>query len=323
MHAADKDQLRQAYERAQTGVLVAEQRTRDRIDITGRDRMDLLDRISTNSFKDKRHGDHQRTALLEANGRLIDLLDVFVFEDRLILSASAGSSETVKGWLDRHIFFQDDASVELEKAWDKTIVVLGPHASKFLSGQIEDFTRIEKGSFLYKQDVFVLPLTWAKTSGYRLHLDRERAARIISSAQQPISQADAFAALEAHRIQAGIPRMGNEIVPGIIPLEAGLRDVISFSKGCYIGQEIIARLDSRGELASKLVGLRLAEPAEPGAEVKQAGKQVGELTSCAHSPAHGWIGLAYVKTRRLDPNKDGLSIDGTPCRIVQLPFPRA
>lgn len=321
MHAVDIDKLKQAYDRAQTSFLVAEDAPLDRIDITGRDRIDLLERLSTNSFKDARSGDHIRTALLEANGRLIDLLDVCILEDRLILLVSSGSDVTVKGWLERHIFFQDEVSIKQAQAWETTIIALGPQARDFVLAHLEDTVHTGNRGFLYGHDVLGLPLTWANSSGYRLFVDKQPAEQVISNARQPFTQADAFAALEAYRIQAGIPRRGQEIVPGIIPLEAGMRHVFSFSKGCYIGQEVIARLDSRGELAAKLTGLCLSKPARSGTELLKAGKPAGELTSSSWSPKHGWIGMGFVKTRRMNQDEGELSLEGNPCLIQKLPFP--
>lgn len=99
------------------------------------------------------------------------------------------------------------------------------------------------------------------------------------------------------RIEAGIPRFGRELTTDYIPLEADLWDDVSFSKGCYIGQEIIARMESRGKLAKKLVRLTVEEghTATAGAEIVQDGKSVGVVTSAVRDRA-----LGYVKTKALE-----------------------
>ncbi len=94
--------------------------------------------------------------------------------------------------------------------------------------------------------------------------------------------------------------MGREILDDTIPLEADLWDAVSFSKGCYIGQEIIARLESRGRMAKQLTGVRLDTQAAPPLDLLQAGHRVGRLTSVGHSPDLGWIGLALVKPAALE-----------------------
>ena len=97
------------------------------------------------------------------------------------------------------------------------------------------------------------------------------------------------------RIEAGLPGAGHEINSSNIPLEIGLRDAISFTKGCYTGQEIIARLDSRRKLAKTLVGLRSSDEIPIGATLKAPDGSSGVVTSSTYSPKLGWIGLGLVK----------------------------
>jgi aminomethyltransferase len=107
------------------------------------------------------------------------------------------------------------------------------------------------------------------------------------------------AAFDFLRIEAGLPRFGHELTPEYIPLEANLWDDISFSKGCYIGQEIIARMDSRGKLAKQLTKLQPAAEVESGADILANGRKAGTLTSVAAGP-HGFAALGFVKTAVLE-----------------------
>ena len=100
---------------------------------------------------------------------------------------------------------------------------------------------------------------------------------------------------ELLRIEAGQPGMGSEIKADTIPLEVGLGDHISFSKGCYIGQEIIARMESRGKMARTLVRVRADSALKVGRSLIAGGRRIGVVTSAVHSPEDGWIGLALVK----------------------------
>ena len=115
-------------------------------------------------------------------------------------------------------------------------------------------------------------------------------------------------AYEAVRVEAGFPRHGHELDERTIPAEAGLVEAsVSFTKGCYTGQELVARIDSRGSnVPRRLRGLLLSGPADSGARLVDlaaaevpaspgsAGKEVGRLTSVARSPRLGWVGLGYV-----------------------------
>ncbi|MCL2394282.1 MAG: hypothetical protein FWC87_06290 [Acidimicrobiaceae bacterium] len=102
--------------------------------------------------------------------------------------------------------------------------------------------------------------------------------------------------LEVARIEAGIPRMGAELTEATIPNETGIVDrTVSFTKGCYTGQELVARIDARGSnVARHLRGLLLDAPAEAGEALLAGDRQVGSLTSVAHSPALGWVALGYL-----------------------------
>ena len=107
------------------------------------------------------------------------------------------------------------------------------------------------------------------------------------------------AAYEYLRIESGLPRFGRELTLDYIPLEANLWDDVSFHKGCYTGQEIIARMESRGKLAKRLVPLRPAAPVAAGSAILAGDREVGTITSAADGPA-GPLALGYVNGSRVD-----------------------
>jgi folate-binding protein YgfZ len=128
--------------------------------------------------------------------------------------------------------------------------------------------------------------------------------------------------LEVLRVEAGRPRYGLDLDDSVIPQEAGLNErAVSFTKGCYVGQETVARLHYRGKPNRHLRGLQLSAPAEPGAEIRLGEKVVGRLGSVVESPRHGPIALALVR-REAAPG-DVVTVDETtPATLIQLPFPR-
>jgi aminomethyltransferase len=315
-HAA----LHKAYHRALSTTLVGAEEPLDRLQIKGADRFDLLERLSTNTFKTQDPGSHMRTALLEPNGRLIDLLDVFIREDSLELFISKDNAETVETWLKDHIFFQDDAHVKRMDPCPAIVTVLGPAADELLEIHFGTSLKFNKDRFCSLEGTLILPIRWSKVSGYRMIARYEEVAERLSGLLDPLNSAAEQQAIEALRIEAGIPKRGHEIRPGVIPLEVGLSEAVSFSKGCYVGQEVIARLESRGELAGRLAGIRLSAPAVPELALEQAGRTIGTLTSCALSPENGWIGLGIVRTRRWDPSSGDLTIQGSSFSFTELPF---
>jgi folate-binding protein YgfZ len=126
---------------------------------------------------------------------------------------------------------------------------------------------------------------------------------------------------ELERIEQGRPRYGTDLDDSVIPQEAGLNErAVSFTKGCYVGQETVARLFYRGKPNRSLRGLRLSEPAQSGAALRLGDRQVGQITSVACSPTFGSIGLALV--RREAPVGSVVSVgeNGTTAEVVELPF---
>lgn len=129
------------------------------------------------------------------------------------------------------------------------------------------------------------------------------------------------AAAECLRIERGRPRYGIDIDDSTIPQEAGLNErAVSFTKGCYVGQETVARLYYKGKPNRHLRGLRLSAPAEPGAELRLGEKVVGRLGSVADSPVLGTIALALVR-REAEPGETlAVGEGGFSARVVELPF---
>ncbi len=128
-------------------------------------------------------------------------------------------------------------------------------------------------------------------------------------------------ALEILRIEAGTPRFGRELSESVLPAEVGLARAISTSKGCYTGQEIVARMATKGGASHALVGLALAGGAAPaaGSPVAAQGARVGELTSTAISASAGAIALAFVRRPHAAPGTP-LDVAGRSARVAALPF---
>jgi folate-binding protein YgfZ len=135
----------------------------------------------------------------------------------------------------------------------------------------------------------------------------------------PVMAAEEY---EAVRISAGVPRMGAELTERTIPGETGCNSMtVSFTKGCYTGQELVARIDSRGgNVARHLRGLLLPERVEPGTElVDGEGKAAGRVTSVAPSPSGGWVGLGYARRGVEVPGRLRAGPDGPEVEVRELP----
>jgi folate-binding protein YgfZ len=127
---------------------------------------------------------------------------------------------------------------------------------------------------------------------------------------------------EVRRVETGRPRYGVDLDDSVIPQEAGLNErAVSFTKGCYVGQETVARLYYRGKPNRHLRGLRLDGPAARGDALRLGEREVGRLRSVVESPAHGWIALALVR-REAEPGATLAAGDRT-ATVVDLPFAQA
>ena len=128
-------------------------------------------------------------------------------------------------------------------------------------------------------------------------------------------------ALEVLRVEAGRPRYGIDIDDTVIPEEAGLNErAVSFTKGCYVGQETVARLHYRGKPNRHLRGLRLSAPAATGDELRRGERPVGRLGTVVLSPVHGPIGLALVRREAAPGDTLAVGDGGITAEVVEPPF---
>jgi tRNA-modifying protein YgfZ len=151
-----------------------------------------------------------------------------------------------------------------------------------------------------------------------LALDSERLGAALTAAGAPEVGPEA---VEILRIEAGAPRFGSEMDTATMPAEAGIvAAAVNFEKGCYIGQETVARLHYKGKPNRHLRGLRLSAPAPPGTALSLGEKEVGKLGGSCVSPAYGPIALAIVR-RQAEPGAElRVGEDGVTARVVDLPF---
>jgi folate-binding protein YgfZ len=161
--------------------------------------------------------------------------------------------------------------------------------------------------------------------GTQLGIDLIAAAADAERLRAALSEAGAVEvspeAVEILRIEAGTPRFGAEMDSSTMPAEAGIVEAaVNFEKGCYIGQETVARLHYRGKPNRHLRGLRLSAPAEPGAALLAGEKEVGRVGGSCVSPIHGPIALAILR-REAEPGVELLvGEDGVTAQVVDLPF---
>ena len=273
-----------------------------RLRASGPDLLGLLHRLSTQDLKDLPVGSGAPTVLTSPKGRIVERLFVHrAAENDVWLCAGPGAAERVLAHLRKYTFAE---RTELEDVTATTAQIAALGGS--IPGLPDPGPWGVAGAKLGGVDVVVLGQDGFTSQGRSVVC--AAADRAAIDALGPTIDADA---LEAWRVRLGFPASGRELTEDWNPLEAGLRDHVSFTKGCYVGQEVVARLNTYDKVSRRLVTFELPPGApvpSPGADVLHAGVRVGAVTSAARCPESGRpVVMAYVKWRDL-PERAALEV---------------
>ncbi len=319
---------RLGYEALQSGAGLVDRSHVGRLGFSGDDALDLIHRLSTNDLLALEPCQAAHTVLTSPKGRVVDLLYVLRRgADNLVLTAPE-TRQTVVDWVDFYTFAED---VEARDLTDETAMfsLSGPGAKGVLQelvdgGHIPASPDEHASALLAGTPATIVRSDFLRDEGYDLVVPAEAA----QAARDRLRDAGACPAggdaYEAVRVERGVPVFGNELGESYNPLEAGLLEYVSFTKGCYVGQEVVTRLNTYKKVQKRLTSFVLDGGAAPGARLMLDGKQAGVLTSAAVSPASGErLGLGYVK-KSLPEEGAVLEVDGTAAtaRVTPLPGPR-
>jgi folate-binding protein YgfZ len=279
--------------------------------LRGNDSLDFVHRISTNAVKDLQLNQTQRTIFTNEKGRILDSVLLLRMQDVLHIFGNEGSEELLSYWLNKYIIADD---VKTESAYKQQFAfeALGPQAEPLM---ILLFGEAAKGAELNKVytalcESHVIHFTPQKlANGKKKYIIFGPAAagrEVLRQCKYSSSIIEVKMlgneAWNIYRVEEGIPGK-NELNDKFNPLEAKLAAEISFTKGCYIGQEVIARLDSYGKTQRELCGFLIGEPLTSDTAIKvfnAEGGEVGEITSLAPLDGRGTtIGLGYLKKQFL------------------------
>ena len=293
------------------------------LSLTGGDRYRFLHNQTTQSFNQRPPGTGADTIFVTATARTLDLVTAYVTEQALLLLTSPGQADPLMAWMDRYLFPADQ--VRLENLSDEILVftLVGPTAAGVLAqlGVDPQPAAVYGDHRLVTTAVGEFRLgegTGLSLPGYTLLVP----AAIAAALWEQLHRAGAVPAgeqvWEQLRVQQGRPVPGKELGPDYNPLEAGLWQTLSFDKGCYIGQETIARLNTYQGVKQQLWGLQLSAPVACGSPLTLGGERVGVVTSVVDRP-EGAIGLGYVRTKA---GGAGLVVkaDQATVQLVDCPF---
>jgi folate-binding protein YgfZ len=323
----------EAYAAARKQSASIDRSGRGRIVVSGRDRASYLQGLLTNDIVALTAGQGCYAAYLTAQGRMIADLDVYELGDVLLLTLAGDVKDGVLAKLDQFIFSEDVQLGDVTSTFAQ-IAVVGPDAARVVAAVMADLPaealRALPGHGNTRATWSGGPAIVARVSdtgepGYDLFVEHAQAGVLASALAAAGTVALDEATAEALRIEAGVPLFHRDMDEETLPLEAGIEArAISFTKGCYVGQEVVIRVLHRGHgrVARKLVGLTIAagQVPAPGAVIRSGEREAGHVTSSTLSPSlQRPIALAYVHRDFLEPGTK-LTVDGAEAVVTQLPF---
>jgi folate-binding protein YgfZ len=319
------------YRAAMEGAVAFDRTHRASIRVTGRDRESFLQNMLTNDVRALPVFKGVLAAFLTSKGKLVSDMIAVKMEEAFLLECERERVEPLRKALDRYVI-SEDVVLEGRAERDASFSVEGPAAAAILARltghELEALEHLQT-EVVQIDDVSALVTAHRRepTPRYDVRADASRAAGILEKVLDEGALLGGELVAECRRIEAGRPRFGVDVDETHIPQEAGLEDALSFSKGCYIGQEVVVRLAHRGHVNRKLVGLRVegdagARPA-PGAKVLAKDADVGAVTSSTMSPSFGCpLALAYLK-RDFFASGTRVALEGGAEAVVSaLPFER-
>jgi tRNA-modifying protein YgfZ len=340
--STDTDRLQAEYETLIAGCGLLDRSARGKLALTGRGAVEFLNGQITNELADLRPGEGRYAAFLTNKGKMLGDLRVLAVGDRhnpegtpagttdepapvyeLLLDTERVALQALFDMIRR---YRIGYEVELHKRTLESALLslLGPDAQAVATRTLDAAVPIPQAEHDHAVAAIAgRPVRLIATLDGGLDVlcpseDHEAvAAALLDAGALAVDEQ----AAEIVRVERGWPRYGVDIDDGTIPQEAGLNErAVSFTKGCYVGQETVARLHYRGKPNRHLRGLRLDAPAAQGDELLLGGRTVGHLSSFAPSPAYGPLGLALLRREAAPGDTVAVGPHGVAAEIVELPF---
>lgn len=307
------------------GVVDLSQRTR--LALQGQDRTAFLHSFCTNDIKRLTVGRGCEAFVTSPQGKTIGHVLVLCQAGHLLLDTSPGQAAVLTAHFDKYLISEDVQFVD-QTPERGTLLVAGPEAPDLLSrlAGVSPPAEILTSALgtIAGCDVVIARVEYAGPSSYFLYASRPNLPTILNA----IREAGGFPcdsdAIEARRLEAGFPLFGLDITDDYLPQEVN-RDAqaISFTKGCYLGQETVARIDALGHVNRLLVGLQFDRQDVPsaGTPLQASGKEIGSVTSAAWSPRlNAALGMGCIRRQHARPGTS-LESPGGPAVVVALPIP--
>jgi len=265
------------------------------IKATGKDFIDYVNRMSTNDLRKFPTGEFRKTVLTTDKGRIIDLINVINIPDRNLILTSYPYTEKVKAYLDKYIIM-DDVQLKTTSGKYSLIIVSGEQLKSFAKTTFD--IDAEKNKIYKLNDTDILFIDDFRIETLNIICPEEKADQYKELLKQ--SEMMNCAEYEYARIESGVPEAEGELNENVNPVECGLQKYISYNKGCYIGQEVIARLDSQGKIPKQMVSLVAAFPFKKDDKIiLDDAKEAGWVSSVIGTEDK-YHGLGFIRSINLD-----------------------
>jgi tRNA-modifying protein YgfZ len=346
--ATDTSQLEAEYRTLTEGCGLLDRSERGKLALTGPGAKEFLAGQVTNDIEALSPGSGCYAAFLTPKGKMLGDLRVLDLGDELLLDTERVALQAL---FDKIRRFKIGYDVDLHKRTVEQglLSLIGPTARETVARALAPADASTPADRAADSAVGALALSNTEHSSARVEIEgmavvlacTDLGVDVICDASEHEAVGEALLAAGAQpvgepaaeivRVEHGRPRYGIDLDDTVIPQEAGLNErTVSFTKGCYVGQETVARLHYKGKPNRHLRGLRLSAPAAPGAALRLGERVVGHLTSAVLSPAHGPIGLALVR-REAEPGAnlsvadEGRAVHstethGVSAEVLELPF---
>ena len=305
------------YNSLKKGVGVRNISHNTQLKITGEETLDFLHRISTNNLKKLDLYTHRNTLFITAKGRMIDRATLFRFGEFYFLLGNPDSDEKLKSWIEKYIIMED-IHVDNISGYYTIFELLGPQTKSFMTMLCGEKVEQLDGSRVMMGDTEKIKTYVTKTKDikgiekYWVITESENTAELIRYINNNKSVFNlnfvGDNAYELFRIEKKLPDFPDEINDNYNPLELGLKSEIDFTKGCYIGQEVIARLDTYEKVQREIVIITLQTDKKietPAAIASDNEPEVGQITTLTDSLEPGIkLGLALVKKKFMETKDD-------------------
>ncbi|HEU4767635.1 MAG TPA: glycine cleavage T C-terminal barrel domain-containing protein [Pyrinomonadaceae bacterium] len=281
---------------------------RGRIRVTGSEAVMFLNGLITNDMKTLAENQWMPAVFPTVQGRLIGAVRILRKDPWFLIDTDAASHEAVLKTISKFTLAGDFkvADVTTETA---LLTVQGKRAGEIVQS-------------LGNTDFPIVRATHTGEEGFDLLVEASDAASLKEKLTAAGAQVVSLDTFEILRIEAGIPRHGLDMDETNVVLETNLDDAISYTKGCYLGQEIIVRIKHRGHVAKKLTGMKFDNSVEPGAVQSPDGKEIGRITSVAYSPKlASTVALGYLRYEYL-PAGTAVKVGDIAGTVADLPFVR-